>query len=188
MQTPVWWTKASIEDKELAIRVLNRQASSLGAVSLDPIPNWDQRRRGVLFGDDLRRFRQGMRQADEPLQQVHEQWEAIEKWQKGASLPTDIRQCRREGCKTFLLVRKSRPRRVFCSPKCARAHHAKLCMREKIRESRERKLKRVRSAIRLFRDLPDWKERVARKARVRKNFITYGVRRGELRTPAERRE
>jgi hypothetical protein len=182
MPSPVWWSKARVEEKEQAIRVLNKQASSLGPVSLPLIPEWDQRRRGVLFGDDLRRFRQKMRQADEPLRHVHEQWEAIEKWQNGAALPSDVRRCRYEGCKTktFLLVRQSRPGRVFCSPECARSHHATLCMRRKVQAARERKLRRLRNALKDFRGLPDWKERAARKARVTPNFVTYAIQRGEL--------
>jgi hypothetical protein len=189
MPSPVWWSKASVEEKEQAIRVLNKQASSLGPVSLPPIPKWDQRRRGVLFGDDLRRFGQEMRKADEPLRHVHEQWEAIEKWQNGSPLPSDVRRCRYEACKTptpFFLVRASRSGRVFCSPKCARGHHATLCMRQKIRTARERKLRRLRNTLRNFRGLLNWKERAARKARVTQNFVTYAIRLGEITAPKMR--
>ena len=180
MLIPVWWRKADDKTKERAIRVLNGQAFSLGSVHFNGMAEWEQFRRGLLFADDLRRFMQKMREQDEPLQEQREQLEAIRKWQSGAPLPHDIRRCRYERCRRFCLVRKSRPGRVFHSSKCGRNYRAAKCMRERVRQTRERKLKRVRAALKMFRHLPDWRERTASKARVTVNFVSYAIRRGEL--------
>jgi len=38
----------------------------------------------------------------------------------------------------------------------------------------------VRAALKLFEGQSDWKEKVARRARVKKNFISYAIRSGEV--------
>jgi hypothetical protein len=53
-------------------------------------------------------------------------------------------------------------------------------MNAKIQKIRERKLARVRSALKAFRGRSDWKKRTARRARVTENFVSYAIRRGEL--------
>jgi hypothetical protein len=58
-------------------------------------------------------------------------------------------------------------------------------MNKKNHRAKEHKLQRVGVALTEFRNMPDWKERVAKRARVTLNFITNAIRRGELQIPAK---
>jgi hypothetical protein len=188
MPSPVWWSKASIEDKEQIVRLLNGEASARWPFLGPPVRVQTKERNRAQ-----QRIRVGLPAQQSVERQVRadrkvfvEQYKRVGQfleWRGSGELPSDIRRCKREGCKTFLLVRQSRPGRVFCSPKCARGHHATLCMRQKIQAARERKLRRLRNALENCRSLPDWKERAARKARVTPNFVAYAVRRGEVQIP-----
>jgi hypothetical protein len=113
---------------------------------------------------------------------------AILKWRDDGTLPKagmlrdivlNIRRCRHKGCARFFLV-TSRPTRVFCSSKCNGNYRALKSMNKKKREIREGKLKGVRTAVRKFKNRPDWKERAAHRARVTPNFISYAIRRKEV--------
>lgn len=174
-----WWIKAGIKQKDRAIQFANKEAFSLGPVEQKAIPQWENARRGLLFGADLRKFRQEMRQSDRPLQDAREALKSILEWRAGGPLPSDVRKCRYARCSMFFLVR-SRRNRVHCSRKCTLAFSATVAMRKRIQIARAHKLKRVKAALKQFRNLPDWKERAARKARVTQNFITYAIRRKEL--------
>jgi hypothetical protein len=107
-------------------------------------------------------------------------------WRDGATLPADIRRCLYKQCSQFILVRKTRAGRLYCSPECGKNFHALKSTNKKKRAVAQLKLKRIRHALRVFRHLPDWKERTARRARVTPNFITYAIRRGEIKAPAPR--
>ena len=173
-------------NKEAPSLALRDDSGRIEPVQLAAIPEWEQALKGTLFGDDLRRFHQKMRRANDPLGEARQQLEAVLKWKTGAPLPADIRRCRHERCRRFFLVRRKRPGRFFHSEKCGGNYRAAKCMRGKIRETRERDLKRLRNALKSFRGLLDWKERAARKARVSKNFVTYAVRFGDVKIPRVR--
>ncbi|SRR6266436_355535 len=186
MPIPVWWRQATLGQREQVVRLLNQEPGAKWPFRGPVVRTWTTERTkadkrlklglplsNARLEGEVRSDRQVFLENQKRVGQFYE-------WRDGGELPPDIRRCRREGCKTFLLVRQSRPGRVFCSQKCARGHHATLCMRQKIQAARERKLRRLRKALKNFRSLPDWKERAARKARVSKNFVTYAIQRGEL--------
>jgi len=208
MPTPTWLEKASTEDKEGVVKLLNGERADVETLS---------RRRPKLIGTDLDRWweyvfvnenlfrvpvgapsekyrlraRHGKRfasiakefkQEDAAREAIHSRLRDIENWRNGsATVPSIIRRCRYERCGRFFLVPKSRPGKLYCdSDVCGRNFRAAKSMNKKNHAARARKLRGVSRAIERFRDQPDWKERAARTARVSKNFITYAIRRGEL--------
>ena len=175
-----WWRKKTIEYKERTVKVLNGEAFSLGVVYLPGLRSFKRFQKGLLTPEESRAFRKLMRKHWQPEQDAHNQLAEILRWRDGAPRPSDIRRCRYKRCSRFLLVRENRTDRCYCSAKCGRNYRASKSMNAKIQKVRERKLKRVRSAWRAFRGRPDWKERIARRARVTVNFISYAIRRGEL--------
>lgn len=176
-----WWDKASVEDKEQAIRVLNKKTFSLGTVKVLGLREFAKYKKGFLTGDVRHTFVRKMRATWQPVQDRHDQLTEVLNWRDGAPLPRDIRTCRYKPCGMFFLVRKSRKTRVFHSRKCGSNYHASKSMNRKIQKARERKLKRVRKALRVFGKMADWKRRAARRARVTEKFITHAIRRKELR-------
>jgi hypothetical protein len=180
MPNTSWWEKADAEQKELAVRVANKEAFSLGSVRLPAISNWERYTRRLLTGSDLGEFRKSERRADQPLREVREQLATIIKWQNGAALPSDVRKCKYQRCARFFLVRQSRANRVFHSAECKRNCLSLTLMNARNHAIREKKLQRIISAMEEFENQPDWKLRTARKARVTANFITYAIRRGEI--------
>jgi hypothetical protein len=192
-----WWSKASIEQKERAVRILNKkafppgQAASLGSLRYDPEISDDDRanyERGLMWADDLRRFSRKIRQAEKGLlpayerfllerEEIHDQFAAIKEWQSGANLPPlppDLRRCRYKLCSQFFIVSKTRKNRLSCSPKCGRKHGGAKAMNKK----RERKLEQVIALKDSGQKLD--KKQIARRARVTPNFISYAIRRGEI--------
>jgi hypothetical protein len=182
MPIPAWWGKANIEDKKRAVRLLNREsgAISLGVRHLPAIPDWQEAKGRLLTGDRLHRFSGQMRAEEQERREIIEQFAAIEKWRDGATLPPDVRICRYKKCPRFFLFRKNWRIRFYCSKKCGGNYRASKSMNRKIQNLRERKLKRVRIALKTMVRASDWKKRVARKVCVSQNFITYAIRRGEL--------
>jgi hypothetical protein len=78
-------------------------------------------------------------------------------------------------------VSKSRPKKKYCTPAiCGRNVRVARFQNTRNRRIRKADLKRVRAARKLFRGMPDWKVRTALKARVKQNFISYAIRRGEI--------
>lgn len=182
-----WWTKADIEAKERVVRMLNNKRRkgdfSLGSArhapsySEEQISNFE---RGLMTGEDLKAFRGRKREAWNSFAgdytEIREQFALIEKWRNGAPLPRDVRRCQFERCARFFLVSK-RPGQLSCSTNCGSYF--------RIQKAKRRDLDRVKVAMKSIPSAaPDWKERVARKARVTPNFITYAIRRGELRVSA----
>jgi hypothetical protein len=181
-----WWPKASREAKKQAIRVANRESFSLGPVRLPAIRGWRSYQRGLLQPLELRAFRDFLSQIDpdRPLREVREQMTDILKWRTGAATPRDVRRCTYKKCSRFFLVSKSRDDRLYCSPKCGSNFRASKSMNKNNHAAEERKLKRVRSALKTCPPVPDWKKRVARRALVTSNFITYAINRGKINIPA----
>jgi hypothetical protein len=188
-----WWTKADIEAKERVVRMLNNERRagdfSLGIVRHTPRHSKDQIsrfERGLMTGEDLKAFRgrkrEGWSRFIRDYAENREQFALIEKWRNGAPLPRDLRRCQFERCRRFFLVGK-RPGQLSCSTNCGSYF--------RIQKAKRRDLDRINAAMKSIpADAPDWKERVARKARVTPNFITYAIRRGEvslvrLRLPAQ---
>jgi len=181
MPNAPWWASADTKTKERAIKVLNGEALSLGAVTLPGLRDFARYKKGWLTGAERHAFRGKMLATWQPVQRGHDQLSDILKWRGGAALPSDVRRCKYKKCSRFFLVRKKRPTRLYCSPKkCGRNFRCSKSMNGKIQRIRERKLKRVRLALKAFRRIPDWKKRVARRARVTQNFVSYAIRRGEL--------
>lgn len=171
----LWWDEASIRAKERAILILNRQAFSLGEIRLPAIPEWQKFKDGLLFGEDLQSLYRKWRDTDQPWQDAREQLAIVVEWRNGSRpLPSDIRRC--AYCSKFYLV-TNRADKQYCDPKTCGAYHR---MKRKRGKDRERKLARLRAALKRFRGMPDWKERAARRARVTPNFISYAIRRGEI--------
>jgi hypothetical protein len=178
-----WWTKADIEAKERVVRMLNNERRK-GDFSLGPVRHSSRHsenqisrfERGLMTGEDLKAFRgrkrEGWSRFIRDYAEIREQFALIEKWRNGAALPRDVRRCQFERCSRFFLVGK-RPGRLSCSTNCGSYF--------RIQKARRRDLERVKIAMKSIpADAHDWKERVARKARVTKNFVTYTIRRGEV--------
>lgn len=91
-------------------------------------------------------------------------------------------------CQDFFEAKDLRDRR-YCSPECGHSQEAAKCASRDWASDRAEKLQRARDAQKLWPPDTDWKEFVAAKARVTKNFLTYAVRNGELRdlAPSGRR-
>ena len=174
------WRKADIETKERAIRVGNREAFSLGPVKLQGLREFARYKKGLLTGDERHAFIGKMRKDWGPVQDKHDLLAEVLRWRDSAARPQDVRRCKYKSCSRFFLVRKSRADRRYCSPKCGRNYRASKSMNAKIQKLRERKLARVRSALKAFRGRLDWKERTAQRARVTENFVSYATRRGEI--------
>lgn len=186
MASTTWWDAASPEYKERAVRVLNREVFSLGSVELAGLPDFERYQRGLLTGDEFRAFRIKRRTTWQPIDARRDQLSAIVQWRSSAALPPDVRRCRYKRCARFFLVSKSRPDRAYCNRTCGRNYRALKSMNAKKQGIRERKLKRVRNALKAFRGIPDWKERTARRARVTPNFISYALRRGEIKRTGQK--
>lgn len=180
MLSASWWGKADIDSKERAIKVLNKEALSLGAVKLQGLREFARYKKGWLTGDARHAFIGKMRRDWQPVQDKHDQLAEVLKWRDGAARPRDIRRCKYKTCSRFFLVRKSRADRLYCSPKCGRNYRASKSMNTKVKKIRERKLKRVRSAWKAFRGYPGRKQRTAQRAKVTENFVSYAIRAGEL--------
>jgi hypothetical protein len=169
MQNLLWWNKLSPALKLRAVQMLNREVVSW-EIKYDPkLPGaWD--RFGRYWQDNSARAAQIFPQILTIREAIRE---ALKNGDPLPPLPPDIRRCRYKPCSRFFLVPKNRLNRVYCSPKKCGANYR---MNKKNARARTRKLKRVRTALKAFRHLPDWQERTARKARVTKNFITYAIR------------
>jgi hypothetical protein len=178
-----WWTKADIETKERVVRMLNNERRkgdfSLGSARHAPSYSKEQIsnfKRGLMTGEDLKAFRGRKREAWNSFAgdytEIREQFALIEKWRNGAVLPRDLRRCRFERCLRFFLV-GNRPGQLSCSTNCGSYF--------RIQKARRRELKRVKIAMKAIpAGAPDWKAKVARKARVTPNFISYAIRFGQL--------
>ena len=134
-----------------------------------------------MTGEDLKAFRgrkrEGWGRFIRDYAENREQFALIEKWRNGAPLPRDVRRCQFERCTRFFLVGK-RPGHLSCSTNCGSYF--------RIQKARSRDLKRVKAAMKSISvDARDWKEKVARKARVTPNFVTYAIRRGDLKMTDE---
>jgi hypothetical protein len=179
------WDEKTDEYKDRAVKVLNREAFSLGEIKLPGLRAYKQFRKGLLTGDEAHLFRKLMRKTWQPEENARSELAEIVRWRDGISVPPlDIRRCRYRRCSRFFRVRKSRVDRRYCSSKCGTNYRASKSMNSKINTARQQKLARVRSALKVFRGRPDWKERAARRARVTLNFISYAIARGELGTIA----
>jgi hypothetical protein len=172
------------QTKERAIQRLNGVPGvSLGTISFPGDPEYDKYRRGLLAGDERRIYLAKLRIAYQPLQAKHELINAIMRWRAGAPLPPDIRRCKHRPCSKFFLVRNSRPSKACCSERCGRNFRSSKSMNLKNAKLRQRKLVRLRIALRKLSGGPDWKERAAQRARVTKNFVSIAVRLGEIEAP-----
>lgn len=77
-------------------------------------------------------------------------------------------------------------RRLFCSPECQKANRAESAtfyVNKRRATDHAAKINRTAKAILKYRNSADWKIKAAFLASVTKNFITYAIRRGELRGP-----
>lgn len=190
MQILPLWKKTGTKAKESAIRVLNKKAFSLGVLLYNPGITDDERskrERGLLTGADLKGFSGKIRESWDRFGSSREEVRAllaeIVKWRDGAPLPRDVRRCRYKPCSKFFMVPENRLNRVYCSKKCKKDYWALKATNKRNQEARMRKLKRVRSVLKAFLHLPDWKERTAQKAGVTTNWITYAISRKELNAP-----
>jgi hypothetical protein len=190
VKIPSYWKSATDEQKDRVVEVAKGNSFSLGEIRLKAIsevPGGKRVMRGVFFGEEDRRklFRnvqEAMDQADKPYLEIREMMHAIVSWRNGGPLPPDLRRCKYEKCRQIFRVRQHRSWRIYHSQKCKRTDGALKSMRAKRRAERDSQLQRVRAAWKIFRGLPDAKERTARRARVSPNFISFAIRRGELNT------
>ena len=170
------------------VRVLNRQAVSLPGITVKKSDaEFERYNRGLLTGDLKQAFtiktRKLWEDAGKDLAREHERLAEMLAWRNGATLPAGrLRRCKYEKCSKFFLAPQSRPRQLYCSPKlCGRNFRSLKSMNKKKREIRRSDFERVKIAMQSIpADAPDWKRRVARKARVTLNFITYAIRRGQI--------
>jgi hypothetical protein len=180
------WDRLDIQEKEHVILVLNGEAR-FEPKTLDPISGWAILQRRAKLGlptPVLQRavIRELMREDEQVLSPDRERVRTVSDWKKNsAGLPRDIGRCKQ--CSRFFLIGKRR-NQVYClKPSCTErraVERARRAMQKRNSVIRERKLKRVRAALKDLRNLPDWKERTARKAGVTKNFVTYAINRKEL--------
>lgn len=179
MGTATWWDEATAAQKERVIRFLNREAlSPLGSISYPALPNWMQALE--------RHYRHGlpsmsMERERRDLRERHQRSQIVIEWRNGGALPSDIRRCKNKKCGKVFPVPKSRPGKLYHDPKCGRNVRSLKSMNRMNRLNTARDLDRVRVAWETFRGFPDRKERTANWARVTKHFVSYAIRRGELR-------
>jgi hypothetical protein len=174
------------------VKVLNRQAFSLPGITVKKSDaEFEKYNKGLLTGDLKQAFTDKTRKlwedAGKDLAREHERLAEVLAWRNGATLPTGrLRRCKYEKCSKFFLAPQSRPGCLYCKPKlCGRNYRALKCMNKKKQRTRRRDLERVKTAMKSIPlDAPGWKERVARKARVTPNFVTYAIRRREIRFEA----
>jgi hypothetical protein len=184
MSDLAWWDEASVEQKEQIVRWLNEEKILAWPFPLPKVRVWNKDRaraeQRIQHGLPVRHSLELQVRSDQKIHVEHyRRVGKIQEWKYGVELPADIRRCQHK-CLKFFLVSKSRPNRIYFSRKCASNYHASKTMNARIQKVRDRKLKRVRLALKVFGYQLDWKERTARRARVTRNFITYAVRRGEL--------
>lgn len=185
-----WWECASPEQKELIVRRLNGKTGGRWPFPVPPVRVFEkkrkraQRRLRLALPVDRRLGRQ--ERDDRTLFVEHYRrvgW--FQEWSAGVNLPPDIRRCAYEKCSRFFLV-SARAEKKYCRlVPCGRNDRVLEFCNARNRGVRKDDLKRVLAAEKLFRGLPDWKVRVALKARVKQNFITYCVRLGKIPRPRE---
>jgi hypothetical protein len=185
-----WWDNAETEQKERVVRLLNGETHVPWPFPGPPVRVWGKARekaqQKIQRGLPVRIMEREVRKDRKIFVEYYRRVGQFYEWRVGTNLPADIRRCLYERCSKFFLVRKTRAGRLYCSPKCGKNFRAVKSMNKKKRALAQRKLKRVRRALRVFRHRPDWKELTARRARVTTNFITYAIRRGEIKAPAAR--
>lgn len=147
----------------------------------------DRHRLKMRLGKErLAAITEQLRKEEEDRQGIQARLLQVEKWRTGQEpLPSDIRRCknrklRRKDYVHYFLTSPNR-RKQFCDDKCRGRYRTRKSDTSKAETERAPKLQRVRKAMKLYRGLPDWKDRAARRAGVTKNFITYAIRRKELR-------
>jgi hypothetical protein len=194
-----WWANATKGQKEQIVRLLNGDATVRWPFRVPPVRTTatkalqrtqermrQKRSLGLppLVSDMTKQFGTDHKFFFEHYQRIGQFYA----WRDGGELPHDLRRCRREKCRKFFLVRKNRPGRVFCLTSCARNHHASVYMAKEATGARERKLARVRAAMKKHRPRTgDWKFYIARKARVSRNFVSYAIRRGDFANRVKRK-
>lgn len=182
----VWWSNASVNEKKRAVAFANEEVPGFGATLYHVIPGWMKAQRRAALGlptpaVDRQLLEDGMAQFERK-----ERLRIVLEWRDGREVPPDVRRCKHARCRRFFLVPKSRPGKLYHSPKCGRNFRASKCMNAKVQAAREQKLERVRTATESFGHLPDWKQRVAGEAGVTPNFVSYAIGRKELRQPGRR--
>lgn len=182
MQVVHWWVGVTPWEKKRAVRFLNREVASLGAVSFPVIAAWARYRERLRHGLPSPTVRSQLAREDKTLSVQRHRLTTVNHWLRSGIFPADVRRCKHEPCSHFFLVpADGRAKgKLYHDPKCRRNFHCSKFMNRKIRANRARKLARVRRAMKVLRKMPDWKQRVARSAGVTKNFITYATRRGEI--------
>jgi hypothetical protein len=187
-----------------ALPAINRQVLGLAVIREDgvirPATEWDVHfaathpAKGAPSADTYRlRVRLERLSITEQLQreereglESHAKLLQVERWRTGKERPPpDVRRCKnrtRKGrdWRHYFLMSAKRPSREFCSEECRGRYRSRKSMNAIKRATRERKLKRLRRALKLYRGLSDWKARAARRTGVTQNFIAYAIRRKEV--------
>jgi len=174
-----WWKRASIDQQKQIVRMLNGDTSARWPFPGPRVRVWTKAREraqsrishGLHAPNIERQVREDRRIFVDHYRRVGQFYG----WRDGLELPANIRRCRYERCSRFFLI-TNRKTRLFCSENCGSKFRV-LAMK---RRNKERKLARVRSAMKFYRGRRDQKRRAARRARVTTNFITHAITQGEV--------
>jgi hypothetical protein len=177
-----WSNKETDSYIARVVKVLNREAFSLPGTTVKERAWHRLYHKRLLKGDVKQAFEYWTEEQWKGVPREHARLAEVLAWRNGAALPSTFRRCKYEKCARFFRVPKSRPGCLYCKPKlCSRNFRSLKSMNKKKREIRRSDLERVKIAMQSIpADAPDWKRRVARKARVKMNFISYFFRFGQL--------
>jgi hypothetical protein len=166
MVDATYWDTLNATVKKQIIRIANGEARSAGSISFDGIPDITTAAAKLARRIQNARYRNHRKRVEMALL-----------LRSGAVSVEDVRCCRHKQCSKLFLIPKSRPQKESCSVKCGRNFR-----QSKFKKTaRRRDLERVKIAMKSVpADARDWKARVARKARVTPNFISYAIRFGQL--------
>jgi hypothetical protein len=189
MQIFPGWDEATVEQKEQIVRLLNGDKHARWPFPTPPVrvltKKWKRAWQRIQHGLPVQPSLESEVRADRKLFVEH--YRRIGKfyeWREGIDLPADVRRCQCH-CSKFFLVSKSQPTRKYYLPeRCGRNFRSLKSTNKTNHADEERKLKRVRTAMKACRRISNWKKWVARRARVKSNFITYWINRGKLTIPA----
>jgi hypothetical protein len=180
MLTPDWWAELSRREK---VRIVRRVLNGETSVSW-PLPGpavrvftatREREARRIQLPLPTPRLEREVRADRRVLVEHYSRVGQVQGWKYSVDLPSDLRRCKNyEECGQFFVI--SKVGQLFHKMQCAHDYQTAKCRRE----ARELKIGRVRAAMKVFQGQPDWKEKTARRARVKKNFITHAIRCGAL--------
>jgi hypothetical protein len=173
-----WWSTLSPTVKKIALRIANDE----------PISRTKKLDNGQMVSEDLGMNFEGIPNPSSAegrrkrLEQDLKYLNHRKRMEVGLLLKTgklalrDVRRCRHKKCARLFLIPKSRPQKESCSLECGRNSRQSRFKSER----RSRAIARVRKFWKAMRGRADRKEQTARRAGVTKNFITYAIRRGDV--------